>query len=263
MVKSAALSPTYAGHASFDYLHDAQNVLEHVKRRSFAALALRGGERVADVGAGTGVDAVALARLVGPTGRVYAVDNDAEFTAAYVTTGVLDAGVYPLHADAQDLPFEDEALDAVRAERLLLHVSNALSAVRQFHRVLKPGGRVVLLESDFASLSVNTSLPHVERVLRSVAVTDALRNGMAGRRLTEYLQDASFRDVSVESFAFSTRDERLARRLLVFDALERSARDAGRLTHAEVFAWREDLRARHDGGRFFASITMHMVTARR
>lgn len=110
------------------------------RRATRAALDLRTGERVLDVGAGTGVSTAELARS-----GAYAVGVD-------LSLGMLAAGrrvrpAVPLLAgDALRLPFRDGAFDAVTISFALRNVVDTRAALRELARVTRPGGRLVVCE---------------------------------------------------------------------------------------------------------------------
>ena len=110
------------------------------RRATRAALGLRPGERVLDVGAGTGVSTAELARS-----GAYAVGSD-------ISLGMLSAGrrsrpALPLLAgDALALPFADASFDAVTISFALRNVVDVGGALREFARVTRLGGRLVVCE---------------------------------------------------------------------------------------------------------------------
>jgi demethylmenaquinone methyltransferase/2-methoxy-6-polyprenyl-1,4-benzoquinol methylase len=110
------------------------------RRATRLALGLRSGERVLDVGAGTGVSTVELAQS-----GAYAVGSD-------LSLGMLRAGrragrMVPLLAgDALALPFPDATFDAVTISFALRNVVDVDAALRELGRVTRPGGRLVVCE---------------------------------------------------------------------------------------------------------------------
>ncbi|MEE6261207.1 demethylmenaquinone methyltransferase [Plantactinospora sonchi] len=110
------------------------------RRLTLAALDLNPGDRVLDVGAGTGVSTAELA-----TSGAYAVGMD-------LSIGMLRAGrrVRPevplLAGDALRLPFPDESFDAVTISLALRNVVDPTAALREMARVTRPGGRLVVCE---------------------------------------------------------------------------------------------------------------------
>jgi demethylmenaquinone methyltransferase/2-methoxy-6-polyprenyl-1,4-benzoquinol methylase len=108
---------------------------------------LRPGGTALDVATGTGDLALALARVAGPAGHVVGVD----FTAAMLDLARHKARAAPVapefrHADALDLPFPDDAFDAVTIGFGLRNVADVPRALSEMYRVLRPGGRLACLE---------------------------------------------------------------------------------------------------------------------
>jgi ubiquinone/menaquinone biosynthesis C-methylase UbiE len=115
--------------------------------RVVEALGLRPGMRVADLGAGTGVFTVPLARAVGAGGKVYAIDIDTGLLA--IVAGKAKAvglgNIETTVAGPTD-PRLVEPVDLVFLCDTLHHLPNQGSYVRQFAKLLRPGGRVVVIE---------------------------------------------------------------------------------------------------------------------
>jgi ubiquinone/menaquinone biosynthesis C-methylase UbiE len=116
-------------------------------------LELRPGQRVLDVGSGTGRLASALADRVGPGGSVEGVDAGSEMVArAEKNNRRRRRPVTFTAARAQELPFPDESFDAVTCTLALHHVApdHRAAAVAEMRRVLRPGGQVLIAEFDGA-----------------------------------------------------------------------------------------------------------------
>ncbi len=116
-------------------------VVESVIRRA----ELKPGERVLDLGTGTGSVAVEAARLVGPAGRVTAVDISPEMLAL-ARRRLVDSGhtnVELREGRAEELPAEDAAFDVLSASLSLMYVIDRGAAAREIRRVLRLGARFV------------------------------------------------------------------------------------------------------------------------
>jgi demethylmenaquinone methyltransferase/2-methoxy-6-polyprenyl-1,4-benzoquinol methylase len=114
------------------------------KRQAMELCALRPGERVLDVATGTGDLAFAEAAAVGPEGRVVGVDACQPMleVARRRQRGAVDFQ----QGDAMDLRFPDASFDVVTIGFGLRNVADRGKALREFRRVLRPGGRLMVLD---------------------------------------------------------------------------------------------------------------------
>src|SRR3954454_50929 len=117
------------------------------------------GERVLDFGSGPGFLAAGIAGRVGESGAVSGVDVS-EPMLAYASGLVAAAGAAPMRfvlSDATALGFADQSFDAVVSTQVYEYVSDIGTALAEVHRVLVPGGRVLILDTDWDSVVWNTS----------------------------------------------------------------------------------------------------------
>lgn len=117
---------------------------------------IRPGETVLDIGCGAGVDTLIAARLVGPTGRVAGVDATPEMITRARANLAL-AGLTNVSfeiAAAEALPFPDREFDVVISNGVLNLTVDKEQALREVHRVLKRGGRLMV-----ADMVLVTELP--------------------------------------------------------------------------------------------------------
>ena len=112
------------------------------RRHALSSARLQPGMRVIDVGTGTGLVAREAARLVGPQGFVLGVDP----SAAMLANARAVAGVRLAQGRAESIPAPDASADFLCMGYALRHISDLAVAFREFERVLRPGGRVCLLE---------------------------------------------------------------------------------------------------------------------
>lgn len=135
--------------SKYDLMNDAMSGGLHRAWKAYtvAVANLQGGERVLDIAAGTGDLTKAFAKRVGPTGLVLHSD----INEAMLRTGrdrLLDEGVLTpsLLADAEKLPFASQSFDLVSVAFGLRNMTHKDRALAEFRRVLKPGGRALVLE---------------------------------------------------------------------------------------------------------------------
>jgi len=106
------------------------------------------GERILEIGPGTGYYTLDMAEWVGPEGTVEIFDLQQEFldhTGRRAAERGL-ANVTPTQGDATALPFDDDSIDAVVLTAVLGEIPDQGAALREIRRVLKPGGRLVVGE---------------------------------------------------------------------------------------------------------------------
>src|SRR3954464_9558794 len=117
-----------------------------------ALLAARPGERVLDIGSGPGFLVASLADVVGASGAVHGLDQSAPMNAlARDLIGTrpwarIDDG------DALELPYGDGAFDAAVSTQVYEYVADIPRALTELHRVLRPGGRTLVLDTDWDSV---------------------------------------------------------------------------------------------------------------
>ncbi len=119
------------------------------KRYTLSRTALRPGMRALDVAGGTGDLARGMAKQVGPKGEVVLSDINAAMLAngrrRLIDAGVLD-NVRFVQLDAESVPFPDAHFDCVTIGFGLRNVTDKAAALAEMRRVLKPGGRLLVLE---------------------------------------------------------------------------------------------------------------------
>jgi ubiquinone/menaquinone biosynthesis C-methylase UbiE len=113
-----------------------------------SVLAPKPGERVLEIGPGTGYYTLDLAEWLGDDGRVEIFDLQQEFLDHVMdrAAGRGLANVVPTQGDATTLPYEDSSMDAVVLTAVLGEIPDPAAALREICRVLKPGGRLVVGE---------------------------------------------------------------------------------------------------------------------
>jgi ubiquinone/menaquinone biosynthesis C-methylase UbiE len=118
------------------------------RERLYYVMRPTGGERVLEIGPGTGYYTLDLAEWVAPEGRVEIFDLQQEFldhTMRRAGERGLD-NVFPTQGDATALPYEDDSMDAVVLTAVLGEIPDPAAALREIGRALKPGGRLVVGE---------------------------------------------------------------------------------------------------------------------
>jgi demethylmenaquinone methyltransferase / 2-methoxy-6-polyprenyl-1,4-benzoquinol methylase len=192
----------------FDAIAGRYDLLNHVlsagidrrwRARAVQSLQLTGRERVLDLCTGTGDLAIAAVRAQPSAARVVGVD----FSSAMLSVGEqklkkaqLDARIAMVRGDAACIPVADQSVDAVTIGFGIRNVENMDGACAELHRVLKPGGRLAILEFAVPTVPVFGALYgwYVNRVLPQL-----------GRALSK--NDSAYAYLPASISAFATPDE--------------------------------------------------------
>src|SRR5437764_12306252 len=162
-----------------------------------ARLELRSGDTVLDLGCGTGDHTREVAALVTPGGRAVGVDFSTSMIAAATSRQAASSAPATFEqGDAQHLRFETGTFDACRTERMLCHVPDCRAAIREMVRVVRPGGRVGILDVDTAGTFIDSSDRAITQAFVTT-LTDAIHNPWIGRTLGRELADAGPLDLEV------------------------------------------------------------------
>jgi arsenite methyltransferase len=228
-----------------------------------AALGARPGDRVLDVGCGPGFYVTELLEAVGREGSVAGVDASADMLAVAAQRAEGHDNVTFHEADATSLPVPDASFERAVCVQVLEYVRDVPAALTEMHRALRPGGRVLVWDVDWATVSwraVDRQL--ARRVL--VAWDKHLTHPSLPWTLAAQLRDAGFEDVRMDAHAFATTE-------LIADAyggslvplLEQYVAEQGGLSQEEAKAWADEQRELGGRGEFFFTVTQFCFTATR
>jgi len=232
------------------------------QRRSVRSLlALQPGERVLDIGSGAGFLAAEMARDVGPDGGVHGADKS-DSMLAIARRRQPGPGSAPLEfhlADARSLPFADASFDVAVSTQVYEYLDDVPGALAEVRRVLRPGGRLLVLDTDWDSIVWHSGNPAWMRRVFSVW-DEHLADPYLPRRLPGLLEAAGLTLTGCTVIPLLNRaydrDSYSARLIELVRAFV-----AGRqqVTEAEATAWADDLTGLGDA--FFFSLNRYVFTA--
>jgi SAM-dependent methyltransferase len=218
-----------------------------------------------DIGCGPGIDTIPRAKVVGPTGRVIGIDADpsmvAEANRQAVREGVSAWTSHQVGLSSL-LPFGNQTFDSCYTERLLQHLAPPVAewTFAEAVRVTKPGGSVVVVDTDWATFSIDVDLAYVG-VERRMVQTHAQRfsNPYSGRQLFRLFRHSGLVDLTLELFDIPLEHQSVEA-LLYNTAL--TATTLGLVSPFEWTQFRQALARRSAHGTFFAHLSIVLIAGR-
>jgi ubiquinone/menaquinone biosynthesis C-methylase UbiE len=201
------------------------------KQRMGALVADIHAASVLDVGCGTGEDAAGLDPPAIGIERSVVMCKEARARHAELELIV---------ADATAIPIRDAHLDAVRADRVLQHLPDVAAALREWRRVLQPGGRLITFDPDLATATVDGVDERAASTVLAWRVTT--RPGAATLRMLQPALEASgFVEIHVEPRVLELTELGRADGIMGLATWGHAAADAGMLSRGDAQRWHEDV----------------------
>lgn len=222
------------------------------------------GEHVLDIGVGPGLLAHDLARLVGEAGRLVGLDAAAAMLKVARTRLAAMPQAECVEGDAADLRFSDASFDIAVSTQVHEYVADIDKAVRELHRVLKPGGRALILDTDWRSVVWHCSdQALMDRVLK--CWDDHLADPHLPATLGARMRRAGFRVLRVEIVPMlSPQWQPVSYAAGIMKSIRGYAMANGErhgLAQAEVQAWYADQLRLAERGEFFFSVNRYAFLA--
>lgn len=231
------------------------------RRRALDAMALHAGQTALDIGCGPGYLTLEMAQQVGTQGRVIAVDtSEPMLDIAHARCKGLAQIEFRL-AEAAALPCPDESIDVAAAVQVYLFAADLDVVVHELARVLRPGARAVVIDTDWDSVVWHSS--DRDRMERLLAVwMRRYANARVARLLSGALGRAGLKVTHADVIAVVELDPgdntysgsqaaELARYVVA----------KGGILPAEANAWKDDLLSLAARGEYFFSLNRYVFVA--
>ena len=225
------------------------------------ALAARPGERVLDVGCGPGFVARSLADAVGPEGAVRGVDISEPLLGIARSHCAGLPWVELAKSDATGLPYPDAHFDAVISTQVLEYVADVDAALAQIRRVVRPGGRAVIVDTDWDSIVWHSPDPaRMGKIL--LAWEGHAADVRLPRTLANRLRAAGFRVDSQRVLPlFNPAYDENTYSARIIDMIVAFVVRRGGVSQAEADAWARDLRRAGERGDYFFSLNRYLYVS--
>ena len=233
------------------------------RRATRAILKLRPGESVLDVGCGPGFLAAEMADEVGPRGRVVGIDVSPDMLALAREQCGRFGQIDIRDGDAIALPFADAMFDVVISTQVYEYVHDIAKALGEVTRVLRLGGRLLVVATDWeSSVWANSDEARMARVLEAWREHGA--ESRLPRKLPKLLRDAGFKldpvhAIPIINIEYDPNNYGYS----MVQVMAKFAVGRQQLTQHDADAWAADLQARHERGEYFFSVNRYVFVARK
>jgi SAM-dependent methyltransferase len=227
------------------------------KQRTVELLDPQARGRYLEVGTGTGDDALAFAVRFGTS--VVGVDSSRVMVEEARRRGSSEAVV----ADAHALPFEDESFDGAWADRTFQHLADPGAALVEMARVVKPDGRIVVVDPDYDTQVVGVPDQELARRVLRFRADFGLRNGRIAHQMGRLFVQAGLADVDVEAVPIVVRDSTALDNALGLRDWAVFAHEQGLIEADEVAAWEAAIDEAAASGTFLYSFSLFITAGRK
>jgi arsenite methyltransferase len=225
------------------------------RRRSLVlqVLAAQPGEQVLDIGCGAGFYLAELLDVVGPDGSLIGVDSSPAMLAMAARRCARGANVSLHEADATALPLDGASVDAALSVQVFEYIRDPSAALAETHRVLRPGGRAINWDVDWATISWHSDDPaRMHRALRTW--NEHLADPSLPRTLAARMRAAGFENVALEAHVFASGSfDSEAYGTAIIPVIQDFIAGRAGMSSNDALAWALEQRQLGDCGEFFFS----------
>ena len=231
------------------------------RRRTLAAIDLQAGESALDVGCGPGFLVREMAEQLGEKGRAVGIDSSEQMLALAGRRTADLPQVALIEGRIEDSGIKDDSFDAVCCSQVLLFLADTGAALAEFHRILKPGGRLAVIETDWRGVVLNADDDALTR--RMFAAWDAAQvTPNLPVCLKRTIEEAGFSNVEIEGIPIintSFGPEGFSGGML--RGVAKKAKATGFVSDEEAKSWIDDLKARNAVGDYFFCVNRFLFKA--
>jgi len=223
---------------------------------------IRVGHIVADFGCGPGYTAIEIAKWVGPSGHVHALDINPDFvsrTRKNANAGGIGERITAHQCDGSTLPLPDESLDRLTTRNTIIYVEDPASTIREFRRVLRAGGKLHTIEGDWPMMVIEP-VPSKDWATLVNAASHACWTIDIGRKLYGLMVRAGFSGIDVQVITSPGTDGRL---LPMIKNMAEYAQGSGKIKHADTQKILSTIEQAVSDGSYLALAPQFVVTATR
>ena len=231
------------------------------RQHTLNRLSVKRGEQILDVGCGVGFLSYEIALQTGDSGRVSGIDQNSEMIRHANKRCESLRNTEFSEANAEDLPFPEESFDAACCTQVLLYVNDVAQVLTGIRRVLKPAGRIIIVETDWRGVVLNSDYDSITRKIFS-AWDAAVPSPNLPVRLGPLLVDNGFCNVDVEPIPILNTEytpSQFSHGMMNW--ITRNALKKGVITKEQSQKWLDDLDEKGKSGNYFFCVNRFLFSA--
>ena len=231
------------------------------RQHTLNRLSVKRGEQILDVGCGVGFLSYEIALQTGDSGRVSGIDQNSEMIRHANKRCESLRNTEFSEANAEDLPFPEESFDAACCTQVLLYVNDVAQVLSGIRRVLKPAGRIIIVETDWRGVVLNSDYDSITRKIFS-AWDAAVPSPNLPVRLGPLLVDNGFCNIDVEPIPILNTEytpSQFSHGMMNW--ITRNALKKGVITKEQSQKWLDDLDEKGKSGNYFFCVNRFLFSA--
>ena len=231
------------------------------RQHTLNKLSVKRGEKILDVGCGVGFLSYEIALQTGDSGRVSGIDQNSEMIRHANKRCEKLRNTEFSEANADDLPFPEESFDAACCTQVLLYVNDVAQVLSGIRRVLKPAGRIIIVETDWRGVVLNSDYDSITRKIFS-AWDAAVPSPNLPVRLGPLLVDNGFCNVDVEPIPILNTEytpSQFSHGMMNW--ITRNALKKGVITKEQSQKWLDDLDEKGKSRNYFFCVNRFLFLA--
>ena len=231
------------------------------RQHTLNKLSVKRGEKILDVGCGVGFLSYEIALQTGDSGRVSGIDQNSEMIRHANKRCENLRNTEFSEAIANDLPFPEESFDAACCTQVLLYVNDVAQVISEIKRVLKPAGRIIIVETDWRGVVMNSDYDSITRKIFS-AWDAAVPSPNLPVRLAPLLVENGFCNIDVEPIPILNTEytpSQFSHGMMNW--ITRNALKKGVITKEQSQKWLDDLDEKGKSGNYFFCVNRFLFSA--
>ena len=231
------------------------------REQTLKKLSVKPGEKILDVGCGVGFLSYEIALLTGDSGKVCGIDKNPDMIRHANKRCERLQNTEFSESNANDLPFDEESFDAACCTQILLYVKNVAQVLSGIRKIIKPQGRIIIVETDWRGLVLNSNYDSMTRKIFS-AWDATVPSPNLPVHLGSLLEDNGFSNVCVEPIPILNTEytpNHFSHGMINW--ISRNALKKGVITKSKLQKWLDDLDKKGESGNYFFCVNRFLFSA--